>query len=479
MATMRGFVERVEAGRGGLVSITVVNASGRTVFTVSDIDGDPERFNERLTKVALCRDAMNRAEPLEVETQGSDKEINRVARLTRDQLVDGEKVELLGGLVVKVVVESRNEVQSGAEYHDNAQVVLVDLSGGPVEARLDLQAPERLVAAEQLRMLNAAQSSGSYVQILVATPEKEGGAGTPEIIALWVSEGVSDRDGNNTQEELCGFVESVGTVLPAADPLAGSLALARLTTGPELSGVGGTVDPSPFEPELHGFYVGRGSTAYALLEAAVRENVRVRVRFVPLQGPPADEGNDADGGPEVVARERLAGGDVALAAYPAYVEDGWRPAEDVASVTGLLQAVELQAPLSSASRPVWVHIDREMLDKGPDADCVPGLPSSSLHTRSLRDLRIPYPAQWLGQGCFNHGVYRFQLVAPANSTIEVDGEPLCLFPAVEVTKYAEDAATSPGMVFGYACLDGDHVVTVQIPEYLCHTEFDLDVYRVR
>lgn len=470
---MRGFVERIEAGRGGLVSISVVNASGRTVFTVSDIDGDPERFNERLTKVALCRDAMNRAEPLEVETKGSAKEIDRVARITRDQLVDGDKIEVLGGLVVKVVVESRNVVDSGAEYHDNAQVVLVDLSGGPVAARLDLQAPERLVANEQLRMLNAAQASGAFVQLLVVTTGDD--TSDPEIIALWVSEGAGGRDGENNQEELCGFVESLGTVLPAADPLAGSLALTRITSGPELSGVGGTVNPAPFEPALYGFYVGRGSTAYALLEAAVRENVRVRVRYAPLQ-PRSDEVDE-----EHVLRSLATGdgGDVAVAAYPAYVEtDG--SAEDVAAVTGLLQSVELQAPLSSASRPVWVHIDREMLDKGPDADCVPGLPSSSLRTRSLRDLRIPYPAQWLGQGCFNHGVYRFQLIAPAGTTIEVDGEELCLFAAVDEAKYAEDDHKHSGdVVFGYACLEGDHVVTVQIPEYMCHTEFGLDVYRVR
>ena len=138
------------------------------------------------------------------------------------------------------------------------------------------------------------------------------------------------------------------------------------------------------------------------------------------------------------------------------------------AVEGLLLSAELQAPLSSASRPVWVRIDREMLDVGPASDCVPGLPSTSLRPRTLRDLRIPYPAEWIGQGCFNHGVYRFQLTAPTGSVVLVDDEAICLFPAGDA-----------GVVAGHACLEGDHVVTVQIPEYVCDTEFDLDVFRVR
>ena len=463
MATTRGFVERIEVGRGGLVRATLVNENGRSVFTVSDIDGDPERFNERLTKVGVLRDAMNRAEPVEIEHEGGGdggNEIERVARITRDQLLDKGVVSLVGGLVLKLVVESRNDVDGIGEAHDNAQVMLIGLDGHTHDARLDLQAPERLVAVEQLRMLRDAQESGAMVQLLVATPdEKEGGS--PEIVSVWLGEGAGGREGEDRAGTVCGFVEALGTMLPAAvATAAGSLALTRITTGPELAGEGGTVDPAPFSPETLGFFVARGSVVYVLLEAAARENVRVRVRYLSLL---------EDGDREKVVVSNDADAREVAAAYPGYVEKADDAAEGAVEVAGMLLSAELQAPLASASRPVWVHIDREMLDRGPDSDCVPGVPSSSLRTRTLRDLRIPYPAEWIGHGCFNHGVYRFQMVAPAGSIVTVDGEPICLFAAGEAGE----------AVVGYACLEGDHVVTVQIPEYLCNTEFDLDVYRVR
>lgn len=438
---------------------TLVSSTTRAVFTVSDIDGDPERFNERLTKVAVLRDAMNRAEPVEIEHDGDGaQEIDRVARISRDQLLDEGSMSMVTGLVLDLVVESRNDLDGDGEAHDVARVRLVALDAQTHDVRLDLQAPERLVAAEQLRMLRDAFESGTPVQLLVATPDDKGPK-DPEVVSVRVGAGVGSREGQGPERTVSGFVETLGTMLPpAVASAAGSLALARVTTGPELTGPGGAVSPGPFSPEALGFFLARGSVVYALLEAAVRENVRVRVDYLPLPG--AEEtGGDVSFTHDVTAR------DVA-AAHPGSVE----PTDDdgAGGVAGLLLSAELQAPLSSASRPVWVRIDREMLDVGPASDCVPGLPSTTLRPRTLRDLRIPYPAEWVGQGCFNHGVYRFQLTAPAGSVVLVDDEALCLFPAGD-----------DGVVAGHACLEGDHVVTVQIPEYLCDTEFDLDVFRVR
>ncbi len=468
VATTRGFVERIEVGRGGLVRATLVNDSGRSVFTVSDIDGDPERFNERLTKVSILRDAMDRAEPVEIESPGGKdgNEIERVARITRDRLLDDGVLSIINGLVLKIVVESRNAIEGQGEAHDNALVSLIGLDGATHDAQLDLQTPERLVAVEQLRMLRDAYDSGTDVQLLVAEPDKEQKFGFPQVVTVWVGAGTGDRKGEDAGVIVCGFVESLGTMLPAAvASAAGSLAVARLTTGPELSGVGGTVDPAPFSPETLGFFVARGSVVYALLEAAVRENVRVRVRYLGLDAR-SNDGNVSikhDTGPAVTG---IRGSAEIFGSVEILDVQG----EGVVDVKGLLLSAELQAPLASASRPVWIHIDREMLDRGPDADCVPGLPSTSLHTKTLRDLRIPYPAKWIGFGCFNHGVYRFQLLAPVGSELFVDGEAVCLFPA------GEEGSTD---VVGYACLEGDHCVTVQIPEYVCNTDFDLDVFRVR
>lgn len=471
MATTRGFVEQIEAGRGGLVRVTVVGPAGRGVFTVSDIDGDPERFNERLTKVALLRDAMNRAEPVEIETASAKaQEIDRVARITRDALVSGSSLRLIGGILLRVQVESRNDTTGPAEVHDVARIELLDTGGLLETAVLDLQAPERLVAAEQLRILRTAQESGTQAQLLVADPPD---GGDTAVVTVWLGEDGGGRGEQDTTTVVSGFVETLGLLLPAGiGAAAGALALARLTTSPELTGPGGSVDPSPFEPQSLALALARGSVPYTLLEAGLRDNVRVRVRYADLSRGRDDAGGDG----RVKVHDASAGEQLAGQAFMEFgagagsgSSDG---SVDVAAdprPVGLVLAVELQAPLVSASRPVWVHIDREMLDRGPDADCVPGLPSSSLKVRTLRDLRIPYPAEWLGQGCFNHGVYRFELSAPAESVILVDDEQICLFPTGDDDR----------IVVGYACLEGDHIVRIQIPEYLCDTEFDLDVYRVR
>ena len=111
MATTRGFVERIEIGRGGLVTVTIVEGDvSRSMYVISDLDADPERFNERLSKLAVLRDAMNRAEPVEIEHSAGDagEEIDRAARISRDELDPPGSVEQVSGLVLQVAVDSRN-----------------------------------------------------------------------------------------------------------------------------------------------------------------------------------------------------------------------------------------------------------------------------------------------------------------------------------------------------------------------------------
>ena len=135
----------------------------------------------------------------------------------------------------------------------------------------------------------------------------------------------------------------------------------------------------------------------------------------------------------------------------------------------LVLGVELLAPLASASRPVWIDISRESLDYGPDYILkTRGLPSSDLKPRSLRDLRIPYPAAWHGIGCFNEGVYRFQFNLPVEFRVVVDGEELCV----------HETEIEPVTV-AHACLEGEHHVVVELQEWTCDYTFDMDVYRLR
>jgi hypothetical protein len=466
MATTRGFVERIEVGRAGLVTIGLINATGRADYVVSDIDGDPERFNERLTKVAVCRDAMNRAEPVEIDFSDgkAGNEIERVARITRDELAPPSSIGIVGGLLLRVVVQSRNAVDGVGELHDDARILLIDLTGTVTALRLDLQAPERLVVTQQLEIIRAAWETGTLVQFLVDNGTDGKDASEPSILAVWTGDGAgAARDDGSTT--VSAFVESLG-VIPAtgSGAIGATLAVTEVTTAPEFTGDGNTVDPALFDPQRLVLYVARGSVPYALIEAGLRDNVRMRLRYITLT-PVVHDKNSGD-----VRFQDASAAALLTARYGAYAEAGGANGDGTdPAVTALLVSAELLAPLASASRPVWLHIDREMLDRGPDADCTPGLPSSSLRPRSLRDLRIPYPAEWIGRGCFNHGVYRFQLVAPAGSSIRVDGEGICLY---------DTGGDKPGVV-GYSCLDGDHVVTVVIPEYLCDTAFDLDVYRIR
>ena len=136
---------------------------------------------------------------------------------------------------------------------------------------------------------------------------------------------------------------------------------------------------------------------------------------------------------------------------------------------GLVFNAELLAHLASASRPVWINVSRQSLDHGPEGySCTTGVPSSDLTPRTLRDLRIPYPAEWCGLACFNPGIYCFQLKLPTAFKLFVNGKELCLYDSTEA-----------GIKMGYACLEGCHEVCVKIDNWICEYEFVMDVYQLR
>src|SRR5687768_10598673 len=85
--TFRGFILNIQVGRAGLVTVTLLLLDGTMrSFVIEDLDADPERFNERLSKLAILRDAMNESEPVEIraETSESGDSIVQVTRLSRD-----------------------------------------------------------------------------------------------------------------------------------------------------------------------------------------------------------------------------------------------------------------------------------------------------------------------------------------------------------------------------------------------------------
>jgi hypothetical protein len=474
MAITRGFVRKIEIGRAGLVTVSLIQQDGSNAdYIINDLDADPERFNERLSKLAVLRDAMNRAEPVEIDHfQGDAGEIiDSAARISRDALGPVANIELVVGLVGDVLVTSTNGIAGAGEIHDRARVAVVTLDLQSVTLLLDLQAPERLVADQQLEMILAAQAQGSLVRFIV-DPQGGGESGTDNtrrrIIAVAVEDDISSFGGENAHQ-VSGFVETLSLIrIPGVGgELAGKFAHVRFTTAPDFTGPGNTVSVSPFSPATIDLLVPKHSPAYDLFEAGLRDNLRMRISAVlpgrtPRNGNTPDEGDPTHG--DSSPADLPSGGPEHVSAAAADFPER--------NMFAVVLAVELLAPLASASRPVWLQISREALDYGPDGPkCAVGVPSSDLTPMTLRDLRIPYPAAWKGLACFNKGIYRFQLRLPSKFKIVVDGKELCLYDSDQ-----------EGTKFAYVCFCEDcceHMVIVEIDAWTCEDEFIMDVYRLR
>ena len=454
MPTQRGFIEKLEIGRQGLVVVALLHDDGsRADYRIPDLDADPERFNERLSKLAILRDAMDSAEPVEIEfeTRESQRMVERVARITRDGVDPAQETRTVSGLVVGVGVTATNRTGAQAEAADVANVVVLTPGGGVETWQLDLQIAERGVAQAQLDIIRSAQATGETIRLGVDDKTRR--------IKSVTSGGGEGLGGGGEDEPVDGFVETVGHA-PGAGGLANT-AVVELTTAPPFAGAGNIVDLLPFLPEIRRFLVVIGSIEYELVMAALRDKLRIRILAGALGGRPNDDGGEdtpSGGGndqpvPRVAVRSFSTVGEAAAGARGPLM---------------LVRGAQLLHALASASRPVWIQVSRKSLDVGPEAACTEGLPTSDLTPRTLRDLHLPYSAEWVGLGCFNHGVYRFQFALSTPFAVEVDGEALCVHASV-------DGATQ----FAHACLDGEHEVRVTLDAWTCDQAFNMDVYRIR
>jgi len=451
MSVNQGFVQKIEVNRGGQVTATLILTDGTiAAYTIQDLDGDPERFNERLSKLALLRDAQNRAEPVEIEhdTVNGSEEIERIVRITRDDITLTTALTEVAALVISVQVTAQTLIAAGLDSADTATVTLLSSTLSTLSCTLNLQTPERLVAQTQLNILLNAQANGDTVQLLLQTADN-----TIKAVA------VGSADASFSQQDttiVAGFVETLGLIgSSAAAGFSGDFATATFTTAPDFSGPGNTVAANPFTPQLLTLLVAKASPAYLLFEAGLRDNLRMRVRYATAQT--REEGNNPN--PTKGAGNPTGGA-------PAAKDTAGNPNATPALIA---LAAELDAPLSSASRPVWIVISRESLDAGPDGGCtIDGVPSSDLSVKTLRDLHIPYTALWKGLGCFNHGVYRFQINQPSGVKLVVCCEKRCLYPS-------DDKTTC----LGYACIHGDCEVVVELEDWTCDKDFQMDVYRIR
>jgi hypothetical protein len=458
MPTIRGFPERLEIGRAGLVTVTLLHDDGtRASYFLPDLDADPERFNERLSKLALLRDAQNRAEPVEVEYEDGEggRTIERVARITRDAHDPPGATDTVRVMIVGVAVFTQNQTGLQAEAADTAEVFTLAENGAGRLYTLNLQVPERGVAEAQLELIRTAQASGETITLLVDTK-------TRRITGVGTGEGASGGGSGGELETIDGFVESIAHASTAGG-LAGT-ALVEFTTAPPFTGAAQVVALVPFVPGLRTFLVVLGSPEYELFLTGLRKKLRMRVSATtPRRGGTDDDGLDHPTGGNPSADTPTTGLRVNFRAMAAAGTGG-----DPKNVLSLVRGAKLLHALVSASRPVWVQISRKSLDVGPDAACTDGLPSNDLTPRGLRDLHIPYTAEWIGWGCFNHGVYRFQFDLKTPLKIYVDGKLLCVHAS-------EDGATQ----FAHACLDCEHEVRVVLTDWTCEQDFLMDVYRIR
>lgn len=457
MPTIRGFVERLEVGRAGLALASVLQDDGsRADYQLADLDADPERFNERLSKLGLLRDAMSSAEPVEIDYTGGDggsRSIDRICRITRDALAANGPTDSVSIYVVGISLLADNRTGASAEASDTATVVTMTDSGATSSYVLDLQLPERAVAAALLQMLRDAQADGEPVTLLVDSKRQRivgvqaGGAGT----ALQAGDGGT----------VDGFVESI-TVAPGMTPMS-NLAIVAFTTAPPFGPSGNVVSLVPFTPALEQLLVVQGSGEYDLFVAGLRDKLRMRVMLGATVG--GGQSTRPNGNTPAKPKDAAPTPSAPDRASAAAAAGGGSAADPMTLVRG----TQLVAALASASRPVWIRISRQSLDVGPEGvPCVDGLPTNDLSPQTLRDMRLPYTAEWLGWGCFNHGVYRLQFELGVEFEVFIDGKVLCLH------------ASDDGKVrFAHACLHDEHEVRVVLRCWTCTQTFQMDIYRIR
>lgn len=514
--TISGFVIRTFAGRAGLFTATIQKLDGSAPIEVqvSDLDGEPERFNERLTKVRLFRDAMTQAEPVVVDyedVENGGREVESVRNLARDHLWIGSAAQDVIGIVGNVALQEQSGASGHAEHSDIARIGLIDpVSGQQTQVQLAMQRAERSVTSAMLELLRTCHETGEPVALRVV--EGGGAEAVPNRFVLSVQRAALAV---RRPVSVDCFVERVGVEIIHDYPFA----RVRVTTVPRFVGSGGAVDPSFYRPQELMCFAAKGSHMLELLEQSLNAGQRVRLTLARPAGQhdghdddgqnPGGHGDDTGGMVKSMAMAELPD----ITVPPDFGDVGGR-------VAGIVLGVELLAPLASAVRPVWVRVRREALDQPPPGECVDGTPTSDLSPVNVASLQVPHRAAWEGVGCFNRGVYRVQIVAPVPPRIFLDGKELPCVASVpftgksqpgegagqgalpskdEVMERAMDAARGvkePGeleswrprprrqeqtlqVYLAHICVEDCHTLRIEFDEWRCGHVFDLDVMKLR
>jgi hypothetical protein len=454
MPTIKGFVSSLQVRSDGWVEVELLaphNGNARQRVFVQDLDGAPGEANRRLSQIGLLRDALARSLPVEIDYRG-DHEIGDVVDdvtvLPRASLAGRSPARRVVGVVVGLAVTESGPVSATSPYADppdfGTVTLLVD-DGSLLQAVIDLQRPDSLMAQHALGMLSQAQRTRRPVALTLAMLDGARGQGEPRATAT------SGRKGS--------------AVVVAVEF--------------EVVPTGELVETYAFAERLTQRY-----ESYETDEAAALSQVRVQYTTAPAQTP---EGDISDNGSFVpTPGVAWVHGD-----SPLRTTLNQALSERLMVRLGLqgdrVHEVVLVAPMGSAARPVWIEMRRRLLPAGAGPLCGNMPTVQSPDGRVFADL--PLSVSWVGHGYFAPGLWRFVLVSDGRANLTIDCKSPCLDepdPSCAETPSPSEhrpcctaSAQQDGPTMRHAYLCGVHRVEIVLSGHACSGPFDLRAYRIR
>jgi hypothetical protein len=455
MPTIKGFVFSLQVRSDGWVEVEILSphaGNARRTCFLQGLDGAPGQTNRRLSQTGLLRDAMARSLPVEIETRNDGEfgeVIEDVSVLPRASLAGRAPTQRVVGIVIGLGVVEVGPGSSASPYLDPpdlGSVTLLADDGSVLQALLDLQRPDPLMARQSLALLTQAQRTRRPVALTLGLRSVGAGKEEPRQVAAGVGRGVPavlavEYEAVPVAElsETYAFIERLTQRHESWQPneaTALSQVHVQYTSAPAQTPEGDVSDNGGFAPVSGVAWVHGDSPMLASLNQALRERLMVRL------------GLQEDQVHEVV----------------------------------------LVAPMGSAARPVWVEMRKRLLPTGagPLCDNVPTVQGPG--AGAFADL--PLSVSWVGHGYFAPGLWRFVIVMAAQARLTIDCKAPCVDepdprcggtppPAEAPPCCTPRAGDERQRVQHHAYLGGMHRVEVMLTGHACHAPFELRAYRIR
>ncbi len=435
MPSFKGFVQTLQVRDDSWVEFTCLapHAGNATQsFLIRALDGDIDAAHRRLGQLGLLRDAVARVLPVEVDYDNDDHLGRLVRDLTihpRPTLEGRDGLRSVEGVVIGIAVADIDPQSSASPYLDPADLagitILTD-TGGLEVGLIDLQRPDALTGHGMLRLCAEARRSRRPIRARIATGRRDDDRthartdhhkAPPGIVTSvqWLQPEEASLD------EVYAFVERLEQRSESWEPGDGAVyshLRVTYTTAPGQTPAGDISDNGAFLPQRREAVVHADSPLVALLEAALRDSLQVRLGLLEQE----------------------------------------------------IHEVLLVSKLGSAARPIWIEVTRNAQPAPPGlCDNVPtiGSPDSD-------DLdQVPVSLAWRGLAYFVEGIWRFRVASEAEATLRIDGERPC----GGATAPDDDGRARPSLYHAYA--NGLHRIEVTVTGRHCDQPFSLEVYRLR